>query len=134
MSLRTAAADKNPRGPLAHATFSSFNDSRGGAPVRSRAAGSVTPRSGFGAPGRVRYGRRGGEALGRGAPASGPGAGVARRALAQRMSSDRHTITRPPATGCTTASCPAEYARRNVFIDGQAFERSAASPMSAARA
>jgi hypothetical protein len=134
MLLRTEAADENPPALLAHATFSSSNDSRGGAPLRSRVAGSLTVRSGFGVAGCLRDGRRADEGAGRGVLASGPGVGVARRALAQRMSSDRHTMTRPPATGCTTASCPAEYARRKVFIDGQAFERSALSPMRAARA
>ena len=82
-------------------------------------------RSGFGLAGCLRWWRRAGEVVpDRGALASRPGVGAACRALAQRMSSDRHTVTRPPATGCTIASCPAEYARRNVFIDGHAFEYS----------
>jgi len=68
-------------------------------------------------------------------PGFGGGDSATRGALAQRMSSDFQTMTRPPATGWTTASWPAVYARRSVLIDGQAFERSAAaSPMSAARA
>ena len=96
-------------------------------PTGSRAAWSFGP---AGCP-RTGVARPGGAARG----ASGDGFSATRGVLAQRMSSDRQTMTRPPATRCTTASCPAEYARRSVLIDGQAFERSAAaSPRRAARA
>jgi hypothetical protein len=118
---------------VAHAALRSSSDKRGGALLRSRPAEGLTGRLDVGPTGCVLTGLRG-RAEPR-AVASRDCFGAARGALAQRRSSDVQTMTRPPATRCTTASSPDAYARRIVLIDGQAFERSAAaSPRRAARA